>query len=160
MIVWILTGFWHGAYWNFIIWGLYFAAFLVLERFVIGDWLKKHSIIARIYVIVAVLISFVIFNAIDITDAVKYIGGMLGLTEEGPISTEFIYYIRNYGVVLVMGIIGATPIPKNIVNKIKENDIGNKILNILEIIFVLSILVVVTAYLVDGSFNPFLYFRF
>lgn len=161
LIVWMLTGFWHGASWNFIVWGLYFAIFLTLERFIIGDWLKKHNRLARLYVIPVILVSFVIFNSVNIADIGTYLGGMLGLTGEEIISTEFIYYMRNYSCILTMAIIGATPIPKNIINKIKEKgDRSRGVINILECAFVIVVILIVTAYLVDGSFNPFLYFRF
>ena len=142
------------------IWGLYFAVFLTLEKFWLGKHLKKNDILARIYVIIFILISFVIFNATSMSDAVTCIGGMFGIGTDKLISTETIYYLRSYGVVVLAGIVGATPIVKNVVLKIKENKQFNKIINILEIIVVIGIILICTAYLVDGSFNPFLYFRF
>lgn len=160
LVVWALTGFWHGAAWNFVIWGLYFAVFLTLEKFWLGKHLKKSDILARIYVIIFILISFVIFNATSMSDAMTCIGGMFGIGVDKFISTEAIYYLRSYLVVIILGIIGATPIPKVAIQKIKSNKQFDKVINLLEIVFVIGIALIATSYLVDGSFNPFLYFRF
>ena len=158
--VWFLTGFWHGASWNFIIWGLYFALFLIIEKFFIGKFLKDHKVLSHIYVIFFVIISFVIFNATNLSDVFTYVGGMFGIGNVPFISDETVYYLRSYLFVIIAGIIGATPYPKNIILKLKKNNQYNKILNIAEIIVVIGLIIIVTAFLVDGSFNPFLYFRF
>ncbi len=152
-VVWMLTGFWHGADWNFILWGLYFAVLLVFEKAFLLKWLKNSRVISRIYVLTLVIISFVIFNASSLNEAFQYIGGMFGAGNYPLFSIETIYYFKNYALVLAMAIIGVTPIPKLLTQKIK-------ISQYLEPVFLLALLVMVTAYLVDGSFNPFLYFRF
>ena len=159
-VVWMLTGFWHGASWNFIIWGLYFAVLLVIEKMWLLKPLEKTQIISRIYTLFFVLISFVIFNAADMGEAFAYIGGMFGAGGIPFVSAEFVYYLRSFAVVLVIAIIGATPLPKNLVLKLRRNEKAAKVLNVIEPIFLLGLLIVMTAYLVDGSFNPFLYFRF
>ena len=152
-LVWMLTGFWHGAAWNFIIWGLYFAVLLVIEKVFLLKYLQHAKVINRIYVLFAIIISFVIFNASSMGEAVNYIGAMFGVGSIPIISAEAIYYLKNFGFIFLLAIIGATPIPKKIIGKIK-------VAMYLEPIVLLALLTIITAYLVDGSFNPFLYFRF
>ena len=159
-VVWFLTGFWHGAAWNFIIWGLFFAVLLVLEKLVLLKYLNKTKVLSRIYTLVAVGISFVIFNATDMKEAFSYIGGMFGAGNVPFVSTEFFYYLKSFAVTLVIGVIGATPIVKKTVEKVFENSKASKFIWILEPVGLVVLLAVMTAYLVDGSFNPFLYFRF
>ena len=160
LTVWFLTGFWHGADWTFIIWGLYFAALLLCEKFIpkkIKDRVPKF--ISHIYLIFAVLIGFVIFNANGVSGAYEDIKGML--TAAYPLSNDItLYYLRSYAVLIIAGAFGATPALKNICKKIKENSLGNKILTIAEPVFLGAVLIIVTAYLIDGTYNPFLYFRF
>lgn len=153
LVVWMLTGFWHGAEWNFILWGLYFAVLLVVEKVFLLKWLNSSKIISRIYVLFFVVISFVIFNAVSLNEAVSCIGGMLGLGNYPLISAEAVFYIKDYLFVLVLGLIGATPIPKKLALKLKA-------IEWLEAVALVALLAISTAYLVDGSFNPFLYFRF
>ncbi|MBP3559211.1 MAG: MBOAT family protein [Clostridia bacterium] len=159
-VVWFLTGFWHGAAWTFIVWGLYFAIFLISEKLLYLKYLEKSKVLSRVYLLVVVGISFVIFNATDMKEAVSYIGGMFGVGGVPLVSTEFFYYLKSFGVTLCIGLIGCTPIVKKTVEKIKEKSIGGKIIAVIEPIFLIALLIVMTAYLVDGSFNPFLYFRF
>lgn len=159
--VWFLTGFWHGADWTFMLWGLFFAIFLVLEKF----WLNKlfaklPKVFSHIYVCLLILVSFVLFSANGIDGAIKDIGSMFGAGGLPFWTAETGYYIAGYAVVLIAGIIGSTPLIKTAVLKLKENERINKIINILEPIFVVVMLLIVTAYFVDGSFSPFLYFRF
>ena len=152
-VVWMLTGFWHGAAWNFILWGLFFAILLVVEKVFFLKKLENCKIIGRVYVLFAVMISFILFNAASVGEAVSYIGGLFGAGGAPLVSGEALYYLQSYSLIFVLGIIGATPIPKIIVSKIKG-------LHFVEPVFLAGLLVLVTAYLVDGSFNPFLYFRF
>ncbi len=160
-VVWFSTGFWHGASWNFIIWGLYFAVLLVFEKMWLLKKLEKSKVASRIYVLFTVLISFVIFNAADMKEAFVYIGGMFGIGGIPFITQEFVYYLRSYTVVMVLAIIGATPFVKQlVVNTGKKTVISEKVMNVLEPVVLVMLMVVMTAYLVDGSFNPFLYFRF
>ena len=157
LIVWMLTGLWHGAAWNFIIWGLYFGILLIIEKLFLGKYLEKlPKILSRIYVLLLVMISFIIFNGEGINQIMQNIGGLVGMGNIPIISQESLYYFKSYFVVIIIGTIGATPILKNIANINK----AQKIMNILEPVFLLLILLVSTSYIVDGSFNPFLYFRF
>ena len=152
-IVWFLTGFWHGASWNFILWGLYFASFLVLEKKIYGKYLNNTKVFKYIYTIVLVVISFVIFNSQSLNDIKIFLSSMFGLNNLPLINTETLYYIRSYLVLLIIAIIASTPLLKVIGNKLKK-------LEFLEPVIYIGIIILVTAYLVDTSFNPFLYFRF
>lgn len=152
-VVWMLTGFWHGAAWNFILWGLFFAILLVVEKVFFLKYLDRFSVINRIYVLFAVMISFILFNAASVGEAVQYIGGLFGAGSIPLVSAEAVYYLQSFGLIFILGIIGATPVPKILASKVK-------ILRYIEPLFLAVLLVMVTAYLVDGSFNPFLYFRF
>ena len=160
-IVWFLTGFWHGADWNFIIWGLMFGVLLVVEKMLLNKFLKQApSFVCHIYVMFFVVISFVIFNASSFSQIVTDLKGMFllsGLSMSGPMT---MYYLKSYLVVFLAAFIGSTPIPKYIVDKLKNNRYGLTAMSMLEPLFIAAIILVCTAYIVDGSFNPFLYFRF
>ena len=158
--VWFLTGFWHGASWNFIVWGLYFAVILMLEKLILLPILEKSGPLKHVYVMLLVIISFVIFNAADMTEAFAYIGGMFGAGGVPVASAEAVYYFKSNLAVLLIAVVGATPFCKNFVAKIRENKTGALILEVLEPMVLVGLMLLVTAYLVDGSFNPFLYFRF
>ena len=154
--VWFLTGFWHGASWNFIVWGLYFAVFLILEKLFLSKLLTKSKGFTHIYVLFFVMISFIIFNATNLTEAFQYVGGLLGVNTVVFSSQETLYYLKSYALILVLGIIGATPLPKKIFEKIRDSTV----VTIIKPFILTALLITITAYLVDGSFNPFLYFRF
>lgn len=160
LVVWLLTGFWHGAAWNFIVWGLFFAVLLVIEKLFLLRLLEKTKVIKRIYISLAVLISFVIFNASDMREAFSYIGGMFGARSIPIINSEMLYYLRSYAIVIILALIGSTPIVKNLALKLENGTKSGKVIKVLEPVAVAALLVIMTAYLVDGSFNPFLYFRF
>lgn len=160
-IVWALTGIWHGANWTFVIWGLMFGIMLIIEKLFLTKHLEKMpSILQRIYILFTVMISFIIFNANSIGEAWNNIIGLFGANGESLINASTVYYLKSYLVVLVIAIIGSTPLLKNIIEKLKTKTNANKIINLLEPIAMASILIIVTAYLVDNSYNPFLYFRF
>lgn len=159
-VVWMLTGFWHGAAWNFIVWGLFFAVLLMVEKLWLLKYLKKSRVLSHIYVVILIIISFVIFDASSMGQAFSYIGSMFGAGGYPLVSTEFLYYLRSYGVVLILGIIGATPLPKKLWNRIAATNIGSNIMTFAEPIALSALLLCCSAYLVDGSYNPFLYFRF
>lgn len=152
-VVWFLTGFWHGASWNFILWGLYFAVILVLEKKLYGKRLNKTKVFKYIYTIVLVVISFVIFNCETIGDIKIFLSSMFGFSNLPLVNSETLYYIRSYLVLLIIAIIASTPLLKVIGNKLKK-------LEFLEPVIYIGIIILVTAYLIDSSFNPFLYFRF
>ena len=161
LAVWFLTGFWHGADWTFIVWGLYFAAFLLMERLFLSKFFEKiPKIFSHIYVVFTILISFVIFHGDGMSGALKDLGSMFGGAGLPLWSDDTGYYLSGYAFVFLFALIGATPVVKNTVLKIKSTNVGNKIINVIEPIFVVTMLIIVTSYFVDGSFSPFLYFRF
>ena len=157
LTVWMLTGLWHGASWNFVAWGLLFAALLLMEKFVPGigklpGWLR-HG-----YVLIAVCFSFVLFNAADFSQAAQDTAAMLGLGGLPLASAEAVYYLKSYGVLFLAGIVGATPLARNLAASFEEKHPWA--CAVAEPIVLLALLLLCTAFLVDGSFNPFLYFRF
>ena len=160
LIVWSLTGLWHGASWNFIVWGLYFGILLILEKFILKKYFSNvPKFIKCIYTLFLVMISFVIFQGDRLSSAFNIIKGLFGLNGELFINNVTLYYLRGYVLFIVLGVIGATNYVKNLVIKI-SNGKGKKIINILEPIYLLILLIIVTMYLIDSSYNPFLYFRF
>lgn len=158
-VVWFLTGFWHGASWNFIIWGLYFGVILVIEKLFLGKYLEKTKVVKYIYSLGIVIISFLIFNSSDITEIIAGLKNMFYIEKIPFITKETIYYLRSSFVLLLVSIVGATPFMKNIINKVK-NSKYKIIINVLEPITYIFLLTLSTAFLIDSSFNPFLYFRF
>lgn len=158
--VWMLTGFWHGAEWNYVIWGVYFAILLILEKQFLLKMLNRIPTLSHVYLLIVVGISFVIFGSEDFGDMGNRIGGLFGLGQVPLISTEFLYQLRSFAPILILAILGATPLPKKIFERVGEKPLAKKALIVLEPAVLILLLTVVTAYLVDGSFNPFLYFRF
>lgn len=158
--VWFLTGFWHGAEWNFIIWGIYFAILLLAEKYFLSEFLKKSKFISHIYVIFFTLISFVIFSASGLKEAFHHVGGLFGAGSIPFISSSFVYNLRNYGFVIIIAILASTPLFVKLKERLCKNAKIRLVFDFIEIPFLLTLLIIVTAYLADGSFNPFLYFRF
>ena len=159
-IVWFLTGFWHGAAWNFIIWGLYFGIILIIEKKFLLEFLKKHKIFSHIYTMFLVTIGFIIFNANNFSEVIAFMKSMFGFNGLPFINQETLYYFKSYIIIIIISIIASTPLLKNICIKLMKNKTINKIMGMLEILFIIIILMIVTAFLIDSSFNPFLYFRF
>ena len=148
-VVWAATGFWHGASWNFIFWGLFFFVFLVIERMGFKQVLERHSAFSHVYVIFFLLLSWALFAVTDL--------GMLGdlftrmFVPMGGV--DWIYYLRNYIVVFILGTVLSTPALKGLYLRLEKN-------NVFCLIFFGAIFLASTAYLVDATYNPFLYFRF
>lgn len=160
-VVWALTGLWHGAAWNFVIWGVMFAVILVFEKVFLAKWLSKApDAVKHIYVILLVLISFVIFNAENMAQAAGDIAGMFGSAGLEMVTSETLYYMRSYMVVFILGIVGATPFVSRMADKFKNLFKSDTAVSIIEPVALIVLLLMCTAFLVDGSFNPFLYFRF
>ena len=159
-IVWLLTGLWHGAAWTFILWGLFFAVFLTAEKLWYGEALAQTRFLKHLYVLLLIAVSFVIFDAASVSDAFRTIGSLFGLGGLPRSDVLARYYFDSYSGVFLVAIVGATPLPAKIVRQFSEDDPGKKIMSVVEPVVLLGLLTVVTAYLVDGSFNPFLYFRF
>jgi alginate O-acetyltransferase complex protein AlgI len=158
--VWLFTGFWHGASWNFILWGVFFGVLLLIEKFWLLKALNKSVVLSRFYILLAALLSFVVFQIPTLPEAFSYIGGMFGAGGIAFSSAETLYHLKSYAVLIVMAIVGATPVVKNLAIKFSESKKLGKVANVLEPIMIAVLFVVVTAFLVDSSSNPFLYFRF
>ena len=158
LIVWLLTGFWHGAAWNFLCWGLYFAALLILEKLVLLRFLEKHRIFGHVYLLSAVVFGFVLFDASTLSGAWDCIRGMLGLGGLPIASAEGLYLLKSNALLLILAALGATPLPKRIAKALEAR--CPKAAALLHPAALCALLLICTSYLVDGSYNPFLYFRF
>ena len=150
-VVWFLTGFWHGADYNFILWGLYFGLVLIIEKFVFKGFFDRHKIIGFVYTALIVNISFVIFNHSNILDVKNFMAGLFNF--KYLVDKDTLFYLKNYVVFFIVCIIGITPLCKNIYSRLKNKDLINIVLMVL-------LLLVSTAYIIDATFMPFLYFRF
>ena len=157
--VWFLTGFWHGASWNFIIWGLYFGIILVIEKLFIGKYLQRTKLLKYIYTLVIVIIRFLIFSVNSTNEIFSGLKNMFFINNIPLTNQEIIYQLRNYLSIFIISIIASTPIISIIINKLKTTKL-NIIINVLEPIYYLILLILSTSFLIDASFNPFLYFRF
>ena len=161
LIVWLLTGIWHGANWTFLIWGLLFGIILIIEKIFLNKFMEKlPSFIRRIYVLFIVMILFIIFSSDNMSVALSNIKGLFGMNGEAFINDYTLHYLNSYLPVLIIALFGATPFIKILIDKLRKNKYVNNIINILEPILIVVILIVVTSYLIDNSYNPFLYFRF
>ncbi len=148
LVVWSVTGLWHGASWNFVLWGVYFYIFISLEKLYLKKWLDRSNIVSRVYALLIIGLGWIIFALTDFKDMKNYFSTLFSLTG----GSDWIYYIRNYGLLLVMGIIFSTPILRKWYEKQKDKWIG---ISAVFLLFWASIY-----FLVDTAYNPFLYFRF
>lgn len=151
-----MTGFWHGAEWNFIFWGIYFGIILVIEKLFLLKFIEKiPKILSHIYAILIIIFGWVLFDFVNLSDMSMFIKSMFNLTSNGIFNSQTIYYISTNIVIVLIAIIGCTPLPKKIMNKVKNSKFKYITILIYLVIFILSV-----AYLVDSTYNPFLYFRF
>ncbi|MDK2802909.1 MAG: MBOAT family protein [Oscillospiraceae bacterium] len=159
IIVWFLTGFWHGANWNFIIWGVYFGIIIIIEKLFLGKVLEKiPSFFQILYTFFLVVIGWVIFEFIDLNNLFIYIKSMFGLNNGGFIDSGSVYLLVSYLFVFIVCIIFSTPYLKNYIYKLCKTEL--EIIDHFRVIFIVLGLILSTAYLIDASYNPFLYFRF
>lgn len=158
-VVWAATGFWHGAQWNFILWGLLFAVLLMLEKYLLPvDRFGK--VFSHVYVLFFVMLSFVLFDSSTVSEAFSAYAAMFGAAGLDGTGVVTMYYLKSYALLLAVGIFGTLPLAKNLIEKVKNTRVGTRILTAAQPVFVTALLAVCTAYLIDGSFNPFVYFRF
>ena len=157
-IVWMLTGFWHGAAWNFLFWGLWFAVLLIIEKTFLLRHLEKSRVLGRFYVLLAVTFSFVLFDASSLSEALVCIRQLLGLGGLPLSSPQAVYLLRSNALLLIAAMVGATPAPKIAAQVIARR--WPRVSSLLEPVMLVLLLLLCTAFLVDGSYNPFLYFRF
>lgn len=167
-VVWFLTGIWHGASWTFIAWGVYYGVFIMLERAFLGKWLKAMpSWLSLSFTLFVVIIGWVFFRADDFPYAIAYLQTMFGL-HGGPLfDQQALYYLVQYGVVLLIAIIAATPIPRIIVGKFLSQELDDtkttatrRIVGLVRVSGVLVLFFLSISYIVSSTFNPFIYFRF
>ena len=161
LVVWLLTGIWHGANWTFIIWGLLYFILLVVEKLTgLHKKEKFTKTIGHIYTLFFVIIGWVFFRAENLQSALIYLGKMFGIGATGIIDLAFLEYIRQGIFVIIIGIIASFPVMKAIQNLIAKKKINKKIVSIIQslglcIIFILSI-----AICVSSTYSPFIYFNF
>lgn len=167
-LVWLLTGLWHGASWNFIPWGLYFAVILTGEKWIWGEALKRvPRAVRHVYTLLLLSVSFVIFDTTELSLLPSRFAGLLGLGNL-PLSNPFTsYYLKSYGLLLLISVAAATPLPRRLYRRLKATSektrrkrIWRRLWAVLEVLFMAVFIIVCTAYIVASSFNPFLYFRF
>ena len=154
LVVWMLTGAWHGAAWNFVLWGLLFAVLLLLEK-----WLPLRNlpdVLRHGYVLAVITLSFVLFNAESMAQAGSDFAALFGFGGLPLTTAETLYYLKSYGLLFAAACLGATPLPKLLAKRAANSPCGP----VLDFVFQVLLLMICTAYLVDGSFSPFLYFRF
>lgn len=162
LIVWLLTGIWHGANWNFLLWGVYYAVLLLVEKFFLGKYLKKlPSVFRHIYCMFFVMIGWNLFVFDDMTLGLEFMKSLFGVFGQGLLNRETIYLFYNNAVLIVMLIVGSTMLPKRagerLCVRLQNND---TVMTIIRSLFYALIFFLSVAWLVDASFNPFLYFRF
>ncbi len=161
LVVWSLTGLWHGAAWNFVIWGLYFALFLLIEKLFLGKILKKiPKAFGVIYMLFFVTISFVIFNSATLNDAFIHLGGMFGFSGLPAFDESTLYFLRSAAVLIILAVLFATPYPKMLVKKLYTYPVVQKISVVAEPVVFALLIMVCTGFIVEGTFSPFIYFRF
>ncbi len=156
LIVWALTGLWHGANWTFLLWGLYYAALIILEKFVLMKYLKKlPRVVGHIYTLLFVILGWVLFQLNSLDACAVYYKALFGFGQAGLVASADLYYLSGYAITFIIAIVACLPIGTKLYHKIPE-----KGRNVLVPILVLVVLVFSTAYLVDATYNPFLYFQF
>ncbi len=160
VLVWGLTGLWHGAAWNFVLWGLLYAVLLVAEKLGFGRILARMGPFSHLYVLFFVMLGWVLFQADSLASVGSMLTDLFGLGGLPLVSTESLYYLQSYGVILVVGIIGCTPLLRAIYRTTLQWDKQGYVRRAAEPLLLALLLLLTTAFLVDGSFNPFLYFRF
>lgn len=160
--VWALTGIWHGASWNFLAWGLYFCVILVLEKKLLMPYLERLPAVCRhLYAMTLVLISWVIFAFDNLSQGMAYLGKMFGVQAAGLWDMHTLFVLKDYGILFVVLILGATAGPKLLAQKGYARLGRYELLQAFVLnVFLVSLLLLSVAYIVDASYNPFLYFRF
>ena len=161
LVVWMLTGIWHGANWNYVLWGCYYGALLLIEKLVLKKVLNRlPGIIQRIYTMFFVVIGWIIFKCEDMAYGISYLKAMFGGFGQSLWNNETIYLLGNYAVLFVLAILGSTMLPKKAAGVVLGGRKRTWAENVIYIAFYAVIFFVSVAYLVDATYNPFLYFRF
>lgn len=159
VVVFLVTGLWHGASWNFVIWGLWHGLFMIIERLIRDKaWYKKIPLIIKIFItLFIVIIGWVLFKATTLKEGLRYLSIMFGLVNFSNITFEFTYFIsRKFILLIIIGIIASTPIPKNIFNRYK----GIKAFELIKTILIILLFIVSIIFMVNSTYSPFIYFQF
>ncbi len=162
-VVWFLTGLWHGAAWNFILWGVYYGILLTLEKYVWGKKLAKlPAFFQHIYAIWIVVFGFTIFVFDDMGKLGEYLTFLFGIAKNPIFGTEILYYLMNYGVLLIVAVLLSAPIYPWLQKKIEQIQTKRKkdVIKAICAVCYIALFLLTTAYLVGDTYNPFLYFRF
>lgn len=157
-VVWLLTGIWHGASWNFILWGVLYGVLIIMEKLFLGKLLKQiPQFFSWFYTMLLVILGWVLFDTADIPTAFGYMGAMFGAN--GMLwDFQSMYYLINYGIILAFGIFACTDLSKKLFERLGQK--FPAVINYTTPIAKLAVLVLSTAYLTDATYNPFLYFNF
>lgn len=162
-IVWILTGFWHGAEWNFILWGLYYFIFLILEKFILNKFLDKcPNVVKHIYTIIIILFGWVLFRCENLSSCISYISTMLSFNITNIGLSEALIYLESYYVYFILAIVFSMPVYYKIIEKIDNiKNVRLKFtMSILHYVVLIIIFIITIMFLAYSSYNPFIYFRF
>ena len=154
LVVWALTGLWHGAAWNFVLWGIVFFLLISLEKRTFGKWMEKSLVLGHVYTVLLIPVTWVIFAITDMGQLAGYLGNLVGYHREGILvgTTQLVRYLKEYGALIIACVIFATPLPVNLYWKWKDRWFA--------VLILLGIFWWSVREIVLGSNNPFLYFRF
>ena len=157
-VVWLLTGFWHGASWNYVLWGVYFGALLIAEKFFLLEKLKKAPLVGHVYTVFCILISWVLFSFEDMAKGAAYFKAMFGFGA-GLCNSTALYELASYLPLLGICAVAATPLAARLYRKLNEK-CASAVMTLADASGIACGMLLSTAYLISGSYNPFLYFRF
>ncbi len=160
LVVWFITGMWHGASYNFILWGVYYGVLIILEKYIYGKYLEKSHVISRIYFFFVTVFGFIIFDTENLSQVFSKFGELFGVGTTALYDTSSLFYVSSYLFTLVIAFVCAMPIGKKLWAKLCEKEKSRAVFTCLGYAACFAMLIVSTAYLIDGSYNPFLYFRF
>lgn len=162
LTVWLLTGIWHGASWNFVVWGVYYGALLLAEKFIFGQYLEKlPAILRHIYCMFFVMLGWNLFVFDDLGQGIEFLKSLFGAYGQGFVNRESLYLLYNNVILLALCVLGSTQFPQRMGAWLSEKFSGNElILSIVKNTFYIGVFLLSVAWLVDATFNPFLYFRF
>lgn len=161
LIVWALTGLWHGAQWNFLVWGLYYGILLILEKYVWGNVIGKlPKIVQHIYTIILVLIGWVFFFSPSLDAAMDYLGVMFGMGASGFLDRQGFYFLLTHWLLFLLCIIGSSMRGMNVLRLLTNSYENRRVRQVAVCIVYIGMFLISLAFLVTESFNPFLYFRF
>ena len=160
LVVWFITGMWHGASYNFILWGVYYGVLIILEKYIYGKYLEKSHVISRIYFFFVTVFGFIIFDTENLSQVFTKFGELFGVGTTALYDTSSLFYVSSYLFTLVIAFVCAMPIGKKLRAKLCEKEKSRAVFTCLGYAACFAMLIVSTAYLIDGSYNPFLYFRF